>query len=158
MKSVLAAFFLVFSLIGFSVSVSYAESLSKAELENQFEEAVKIDESIEWIIFTSDKKASENIRKVLEELKVTDLGKSKGMYVADISKMPSMISKMFAIPAMRDYPFKVVLDKEGTVTKSWPQKEGQAVFMELNKLEIVKSQFVTSESEIKAILKAKLQP
>lgn len=145
-------------LTSFSFAIAQAESLTKAELKNQFEEVTKIDESVEWIIFTADKKVSENVRKVFEELKATDLAKSKGMYVAEISKMPAMISKMFAIPAMRDYPFKVVLDQEGLVTKGWPQKEGHATFIELKNLEITKTQFVSTEAEIKALLKVKLQP
>lgn len=150
--------FLIALLVVVSASLVDAETLSKAELKNQFEETVKIDESVQWIIFTGDKNASEKIKKVLEEIKTTDFVKAKGMYVADISKMPAMISKMFAIPAMRDYDFKVVLDQEGNVTKSWPQKEGHATLIELDKLNIKSTQFLSTETEIKATLKAKLQP
>jgi hypothetical protein len=33
------------------------------------------------------------------------------VFVADIQRMPALIAKMFAVPAMRDYSYRVMLDR-----------------------------------------------
>ena len=35
--------------------------------------------------------------------------------LADVQRMPSLIGKFIAIPAMRDYNYRVVLDRDGTI-------------------------------------------
>ncbi len=47
---------------------------------------------------------------------------NKAYYVADISGMPSLIAKFFALPKMKDYPFSVLLVDEEQ-TKAFTKKE-----------------------------------
>jgi hypothetical protein len=42
------------------------------------------------------------------------------VFVADIQRMPRLIAKMFAVPAMRDYSYRVMLDREGRVAPRIP--------------------------------------
>lgn len=135
--------------------IASADFLQPSELKNQFDEIVKIDESVQWIVFSTERKLSDQVNKTLEALKISDPKEMGGMYVADISAMPGMISRMFALPKMRKYSFKVVLDQEGDVTKAWPKKEGHLALIELKSLEITKTQFVSSEDEIVQFLKSK---
>lgn len=132
-----------------------AESLRSSELKNQFDEIVKVDESVQWIVFSTDRKLSDKVNQTLETLKISDPKDMGGLYVADISAMPGVISRMFALPRMRKYSFKVVLDQEGDITKSWPKKEGHISLIELKDLEITKTQFISSEEEITQFIKSK---
>lgn len=137
----------------FICSFSFAEALKVSEFENQYEEKTKVDESTKWVIFSNDKDLSDVVKKTLDDLKLTDLQKSGGQYVADISGMPSLVTKMFALPKMREYSFKLALDKDGEATKPWPKKAGQITLMKLNKLEITETAYASNQEELTQFIK-----
>lgn len=132
-------------------------TLAKVTLPDQFDSQQSIDEKTEWVIFSTDSYTSDLIKKALEDLKVTDFQAARGAYVADISAMPSMITKMLALPEMKKYPFKILLDKEGDITKNWPREKGKATLLQLKNFD-VKNLEITSEKitvkfdEIKSFL------
>lgn len=149
---------LIFTSLIFVCSVCLADTLKPAEFSNQFGEKASVDESTKWLIFSNDKNLSDVVKKTLDDLKITDLSKSGGQYVADISKMPGLISQMFAIPKMKEYEFKLALDQEGEATKPWPKKEGHVTMMKLNKLEILETNFALNQEELTKFIKAQVSP
>lgn len=141
----------------FLISItSHADSLKSISLPDQFDQSTTIDENTQWVIFSNDKDMSDNINKALEDLKITDIKSLNGAYVSDISRMPSMITKMFALPKMQKYTFKVLLDKEGDLTSKWPQEKGKVSLMTLEKLEIKSVEKTVSFENIKKFLESKL--
>lgn len=139
-------------------SFSFSETLKTADFMDQFDVKTNLTETTEWIIFTSDKEVSNMVNKVLEEAKITDLQSLNGLYVSDISKMPGFVTKMFALPKMKKYPFKVTLDKEGTATGSWPREKEKATLLTLKNLEITSTAFTSSAEEIKKFIENKSKP
>ncbi|OFZ31053.1 MAG: hypothetical protein A2622_00155 [Bdellovibrionales bacterium RIFCSPHIGHO2_01_FULL_40_29] len=132
-----------------------AEPLKAVQLPDQFDTLTSIDASTKWIVYSRDKDLSNHINKALEELKITDIKALQGAYVADISEMPGMITTLFALPKMKKYPFKVILDKKGDITASWPQKKGHVSLIELDQLEVMKAEQTASFDEIKKFLESK---
>ena len=47
--------------------------------------------------------------------------------------MPALISKLFAVPAMRDYTYRVLLDREGQVASRYQGEEGQVQWLKLDR-------------------------
>ena len=88
---------LIFVLVNLFAQFTFSDSINRFELEDQFGVKTTIDTSVEWIIFSDDKEISDKINTALDELKITDIAALKGAYVAEISKMPSLITKMFAL-------------------------------------------------------------
>ena len=131
--------------------------LTKTTLPDQFDSSHSIDENTEWVIFSTDSYTSDLIKKALDDLKLTDLEPSKGFYVADISAMPSMITKMLALPEMKKYPFKILLDKEGDITRHWPRQKGKASLLKLKKLEITSQKLSVKFDEIKDFIAEQTQ-
>lgn len=135
------------------------KSLAKTSLPDQFDTQHTIDEKTQWLIFSTDSYTSDLIKKALEDLKVSDFQAAQGAYVADISAMPSMITKMLAMPEMKKYPFKILLDKEGDITTNWPRQKGKATLLKFKNLD-VKNLQITSEKitvkfdEIKSFLQS----
>lgn len=99
-------FISLISVLLFVCKFDEVQVLQKIELKDQFDATVQIDEKTKWIVFSTDKYISDLINKALEDLKLTDLAKSNGTYVADISAMPGMVTTMFALPKMKKYPLK----------------------------------------------------
>lgn len=131
---------------------AFAESIQILELNDQFDVKTTINESTQWVLFSVEKDASDLVNKSLEDLKLTSLKDMNGVYVADISRMPSLVTSMFALPKMKKYPFPVALDRDGEPTAKWPREKGKVTLMKLKNLEIVSTQFSSRAEDIKKFI------
>jgi hypothetical protein len=59
---------------------------------------------------------------------------------------------MFALPKMRKYNFKVVLDDNGAPTSTWPKEAGKATLLVLKNLEIISTQHESTSEAIKKFI------
>ena len=137
-------------------SPAQAAVISTTTLHDQFDTPITIDESTQWLIFSADKEVSDQINQAFDNLRMQDIKSKHGAYVADISKMPKLVTQMFALPKMKKYNFKVMLDDEGTATATWPRQEKKATLMQLKNLEIVSTTFVGTTDEIQKFIKSQL--
>lgn len=126
------------------------ESLTPFKIENQFGEPAELTAETELVVFSSDMDAAKLVTKHLND----NAGKitlDKTLIVSDISKMPSMISKMFAIPKMKKYSFKMALDKTGDTTKGWPREKGTVVVMKLSSLKVDSVEMLKTQEDVAKI-------
>lgn len=121
--------------------------IPSSKLESQFGEPMPPSSATHWILFASDKPASKLITEYLTETN-TNPETYSVMYVADISKMPSLIFKMMALPKMKKMSFKIALDRDGQVTASWPRHEKKATLIEVKEMKIQKIMFIGSKTEL----------
>jgi hypothetical protein len=98
---------------------------SSFELQDQFEQKWVANQTPIQILFASDMEGYKLLNQYFEKnAEATKrLNVAQIVYVADISKMPSLISKMFAIPKMKKLNYSIYLDKSGEVTKNWFRTE-----------------------------------
>ncbi len=149
---------LVGLVLGLSVSLSLpamAQTLEKKTFESQFGEAMVLNESVQWVIFAASKDASDWVEDSFVALEITDkeLGNKNMMFVADIHKMPALVTRLFALPQMKRYDFSMALDKEGVTKDVWPQKEDQVSVYQLENLNIKEVKFFDNKADIKAFTK-----
>ena len=74
------------------------------------------------------------------------------VFVADIQRMPALISKLFAIPAMRDYNYRVLLDREGRVASRYSGQDGQVQWLQLREGVLVGQHSFADAAALKAAL------
>jgi hypothetical protein len=79
------------------------------------------------------------------------------VFVADIQRMPALISKLFAIPAMRDYNYRVLLDREGRVASRYSGQDGQVQWLQLQQGVLVSQRAFTDAAALKAALESAVQ-
>ena len=72
-------------------------SLPPLSLEDQHGKAVSVPAGTRVIVFAADKAASDLANEVLGNEKPGVLERLQAVYVADISGMPSLVTKMFAL-------------------------------------------------------------
>lgn len=102
---------LLLGLTLFSANV-YAQTLSSHTFENQWEKPVELNSSTQWVLLSQSKDPGNYVKEAFEALKVEDPAKYNMIYIADISAMPSFVTKLFALPKMRDYAFPIALVRE----------------------------------------------
>ncbi|MDG6777941.1 hypothetical protein QCB44_04385 [Thiomicrorhabdus sp. zzn3] len=147
-KWLLSALLMSFSLL------AHAQTLQAHTFEDQWKKPQVLNAQTQWVIFSSHKAGGEWVKNALSTLETTDLAQKNWLYVADISAMPSLISKFVAIPKMQDYKFAIALEKEGEATKDWPKQDDKVSVYKLNALEVVDTTFLDSEEAVIDFLKS----
>ena len=139
-----------------NINLANAESikLSQHVFEDQYAEKLSLSVTTQWLIFSHDKQGGEWVRDALNELNIDNLEARGGLYVADVSAMPALITKWFALPKMQQYPFRVALDMSGELTANWPRQESTVTLIRLNGLEVIEQVKANNPEQVKAFLAA----
>lgn len=145
MKKVLIMLFVTF--VSFANALNIGESLPTFSIKNQFEKAHTLKNDTQTIIVASGKSTSEIIRDYLLKQEGDFLTKNKAVYVADISGMPSLIAKFFALPKMKKYPFSVLLVDEEQ-TKKFSKQDDKITIYRVNEGKITSVNYITNEAEL----------
>jgi hypothetical protein len=138
------------------LAITTGDTLPAFKIQNQFEEPAELNAETKWIIFSSDMKAAKLLTEYLNQ-NAKNLDLTKSLIISDISKMPGLVSKMFAIPKMKKYNFKLALDKEGDVTKAWPRQEGVILVMKVDQLKVESTENLTTAEAVASFFKEKFK-
>lgn len=128
--------------------------LVSIELADQFDKIQNVDENTKVLIFAHDMEGNDIVEKAFEPYDGAKLAELNVVFLADISGMPSLIGKLFALPAMRDRAYPIMLDREGTLGKKFTVKEDHVTVMYLDKLAIQQSKLVASSEQLTSLLRS----
>lgn len=126
--------------------------LAKIELADQFDNMQSVDESTKVLIFVHDMEGNDIVEQAFEPYNAVKLAEMKVVFLADISGMPSLIGRLFALPAMRDRAYSIMLDREGALIEKFIVKEEQITVMYLDNLAIKESKLVATAEELSSLL------
>ncbi|MDX4037011.1 hypothetical protein [Aliarcobacter skirrowii] len=151
-KKLLLATFLALGLNAASLNID--SSIIDIKIKNQFDKVHTLNESVKTILFASDKSTSDMLRDYLLPLseKENILEKNGAVYVADISGMPSLISKFIALPKMKKYPFSVLL-LDDTNKDNFVKEDGKIIVYSIVDGKITNIEKISSKEELANIIK-----
>jgi hypothetical protein len=112
------------------------DAIEPFTLEDQHGKSHTVDASVKVILFSRDMDGGDVLKAGLADVEPGYLDGKSAVYVADISRMPGLVARMFAIPAMRDRPYAMLLDRDGKTTARLPAAEGQATLVFLDQLTV----------------------
>ena len=98
--------------------------------------------------------SSKLVKAAFENKKSDDLLAANVQYYADISAMPSLISRFIAIPKMKKLAYSVIMDKEGNALNTIPKKDDHVTVLTLNNGNITQINIVDTSKALKALLKS----
>jgi len=131
---------------------SVGERILPFSLEDQNGTSQAVDESTALILFSRDMDGGKLLKAALEGVPAEFLPTLRAAYVSDISEMPSLVARMFALPSMRKRPYPILLDRLGQTTRRLPDIEGQATLIVLKRLEIMRVDHADSANAVRKIL------
>jgi len=99
---------LLFSIASFAQTLNVGDSFPSITLEDQFEKTQTISVESKRVLVAYDKSMSTILKEFLLAKEDDFLTKNETVYVGDISGMPSLIARFFAIPKMKKYPFSIL--------------------------------------------------
>jgi len=135
----------------FAQPLNLKDSIVSITIQNQFEKDYIIDAKTKRLIVSFEKDISENLNAYLAS-KEPDLLKQKDtLFIANISKMPSIIASLFAIPKMQKYKYDILLISDEDDDR-FVSQEGKVTVYEIKNGIIKKIDFSTVKEVIENIL------
>lgn len=122
-------------------------------LLDQFDEAYTLNDGLKILLVARSMEGAKILHAALEEKPKGYLDDRDAMFVADVSRMPQVISTLFAVPAMRDYDYRVLLDRQPRVAPLYSGATDTVLWVEMEQ-GTVKSQHEYSDA---ATLEAALE-
>lgn len=108
---------------------------------------------VRHVLFSADMDANDLMEQSFGELDKGDFTAAGLVYVADISGMPRLVARLFAIPSLRDYPFRVLLAREAEQLAMLPRQEGAVSVISLfQNGEVEKLDFVRDDKNLTELM------
>jgi len=112
-------------------ALEVGERLAPWTLLDQYDQAFTLDNRTTTLLVARDMDGAKLIKQALKDQPKGYLEARHAVFIADIQRMPALIAKMFAVPAMRDFSYRVLLDREGRVASRYPGAEGSVLWLQL---------------------------
>ncbi|NBU99101.1 MAG: hypothetical protein EBS19_12980 [Spirochaetia bacterium] len=142
-----------FSIMGKPIEVGNDWPL--ISLKDQNDKPRDISPETNLVIFVAEMDPSKIVHEVLQSETEESLNKKKVIFVSDINKMPSLITRFIALPKMRGYSYPIALVREAGVTQDLPREKGRITLFILQKMKVKKIEYVNDKEELKkSILEA----
>ncbi|MDH1629246.1 FAD/FMN-containing dehydrogenase [Pseudomonas mosselii] len=133
-------------------AVQTGETLAPWTLLDQYDQPYSLGSDTRILLVARDMDGAKLMKAALAEQPKGYLEARSAVFVADIQRMPALISKLFAIPAMRDYSYRVLLDRDGQVASRYAGEEGQVLWLSLDNGVLVGQKAYTAADDLKAAL------
>jgi hypothetical protein len=135
-------------------AVEPGERLAPWTLLDQYEQPYSLNADTRLLLVARDMDGAKLVKAALADQPKGYLEARGAVFVADIERMPAVISKLFAIPAMRDYSYRVMLDRDGRVASRYAGTEGQVLWLTLDHGVLVEQREYADAAPLKAALQA----
>lgn len=126
--------------------------LPALRLKNQHDQDWLVPAKTRLVIFAADRKASNLALAVLGAQHAGFLASRHAVYLADMSKMPGLITRTFALPALREQPFDVGVSLDETLLAGWPRQADSVTIIGLEAGRVTHFQYAISEAQLRTAL------
>lgn len=113
-----------------------------------------IDETTRMIMFAADRAAAKQVHAAIETQGADYLLTQRVIYVADISRMPWLIARIFAIPRMQDYDYPIALGRKSEDCVEFPRQKGKISMIYLDQQKLKKIVFVATADMILPLIES----
>ncbi|WP_095155021.1 FAD/FMN-containing dehydrogenase [Pseudomonas sp. Irchel 3E13] len=150
-----AACVLLLGLLPFMANAAeVGDTLKPFTLNDQHDQAFSLDAGTRVLLAAGDMDGAKLVKAAVAEQPKGYLEARHAVFVADIQRMPALISKLFAVPAMRDYNYRVVLDRDGQVVPQYEVGEAQVLVLQLENGTLVSKQTFSDADALRKALDA----
>lgn len=126
--------------------------LPSLTLSDQHDVAATVGVDTKLVIFVRDMDAANVVEDVLTPNGDAQLAAVGAVFISDISRMPRVITNLFALPAMRRRPYRMLLDRDGDLTAVIPSQKGKVTVLRLDQLMIGAIEYFDSADSLRKLL------
>ena len=149
-----AALMLLCLLSTAALALEPGERLAPWTLLDQHDAPYTLNEQTRVLLVARDIDGAKLVNAALEGKPKGYLNERQAIFLADISRMPRVIASLFALPKMRDYSYRILLDRDARIAPRYPAGEGEVLWLQLDGLQIVSQQAFTRADDLRQALEA----
>jgi len=124
-------------------------------VEDQHGKPVRVDTGTRRVLFTAERAVNDMVSKVLSAQPAGVLERQHAVYVADITAMPSLVTRLFALPKMRELPFSMGLVRDAAQVAQVadiPRQPGAATVLSFEDGKLTEILLARNENQLRAAL------
>jgi hypothetical protein len=133
-----------------AANLAVGDGVPPLTLADQFDKNHTLAGDTRWLLFSHDRAISDALHPVLAALSPAQ--RQGVVYVADISRMPALVSRLFAVPAMRGLPFAVWLARDTASVAALPREAGKLTVLALQDGKVVAVHYLADVTALPALL------
>lgn len=135
-------------------AVEVGERLAPWTLLDQFDQPYSLNGELQVLLVARSMAGAKLLAAALDQQPKGYLEVRKAVFLADISRMPSVIATAFAVPAMRDYNYRVMLDRSARIVPLYPVENDAVLWLQLQQGRVQAQQTFTRASALRDALEA----
>lgn len=137
----------------FAEPVAIGSTLPSYTLSDQFGKEHSLEPETRAVVLSFEMDVSKMINGYLSGQKGDVFVDNHIDYISDISSMPALIARLFALPKMRKYPFRLLLNRDDDFKAGFTPVEGKALILKLNdQHEVREIWYASNVDELKVAL------
>ncbi len=114
-----------------AMALENGEYLAPWTLLDQHDQAYTLDNQLQVLLVARSMDAAKLVDAALQGKPKGYLEQRHAVFLADISRMPAMIATLFALPKMRDYNYRILLDRDARITPRYPVDTDSVLWLDL---------------------------
>jgi len=133
-------------------ALEVGEPVAPWTLLDQFDQAFTLDKRTQTLLVARSMEGAKLVDAALQGQPKGYLEARHAVFLADIQRMPRLIAKMFAVPAMRDYSYRVMLDRDGRVAPRYPGAVDKVLWLQLKDGQLVAQHEYATATQLREAL------
>ncbi|MFL1491026.1 FAD/FMN-containing dehydrogenase [Pseudomonas antarctica] len=133
-------------------AIEVGERVAPWTLLDQFDQAYTLDDQAQILLVARSMDAAKLVDAALQGQPKGYLQARHTVFVADIQRMPRLIAKLFAVPAMRAYNYRVMLDRDARIAPRYPGAVDKVLWLQLDNGTLVAQSEYSSAAELRQAL------
>tara|TARA_Y100001951_G_scaffold68849_1_gene55784 strand:- start:6193 stop:6663 length:471 start_codon:yes stop_codon:yes gene_type:complete len=135
-----------------ALAMEPGERLAPWTLLDQFDAPYTLNDETHILLVARDMDGAKLVNAALEGQPKGYLEQRQAVFLADISRMPSVIATLFALPKMRDYNYRILLDRNARIAPRYPASEGEVLWLQLEDGQLVEQKVFKDAAALKQVL------
>ena len=132
--------------------VSVGQTLPELAIHDQHEQSWQMTNATRLLILATNRSASGVVQNLLNTQDKHFLSSRHALYAADLSRMPGLITRSFALPALRELAYPVGIVMNGQLLKDWPRHDKAVTLLWLNKGTLERIEFAQDDTQLRHAL------
>ena len=133
-------------------AVEVGERVAPWTLLDQFDQAYTLDHQAQVLLVARSMDAAKLVNAALQGQPKGYLEARHGVFVADIQRMPRLVAKLFAVPAMQSYNYRVMLDRDARIAPRYPAPVDKVLWLQLDNGKLTARHEYGSAAELREAL------
>ncbi|MEG5264714.1 hypothetical protein TRP66_10445 [Pseudomonas sp. JDS28PS106] len=121
-------------------------------LLDQHDQPFTLNEQTRTLLVARSMEGAKMVNQALDGKPKGFLESRQTVFLADIQKMPALIARLFAIPKMRDYSYRVVLDRDARIAPRYAGDEDKVLWLQMRDGRLVSQRQFSSAEQLRAAL------